>query len=440
LQGDEPNIRFAETGQADANIGTNNGVFYVVGDIGSDGAYNAASDTIPFSVNLTNGNTSILGTMTASTFSGSGASLTSIPAGELTGNVSSARLPNASQSASGIVTTSSQQFAGAKAFITGGNTITTHSGFSTPLTINGAGGGQTVPLTQWGTGGYVRGDGNAIIFGGIYATYNMTVDSGATGSVPMVVTGASGQSANLQEWRNSTPTTVASVSPSGAFTTEGPIISAYSGGWGTPNIVLNGAQPSIRFADAGQQDAHIGINDNNFYILGDTDSNGAFDTVPFSLSLAGGGMNTAGTFTSAGNIVTGGNGTFENLKGTGTRNVNSTSGGILTNSTSSERYKEDIVDAEYNYEDILRLQPKTFKLKSEVEELENPITYAGFIAEDVDQIDSLKVFVGYARTEDGQLIPDSLYYAEMVSALLSAIKHQDSIIKSLQARVENLEN
>lgn len=168
-------------------------------------------------------------------------------------------------------------------------------------------------------------------------------------------------------------------------------------------------------------------------------------TIAGSAEIGGGYGSTGATISSTGlistdsNIVIDGNGTFGNLVGTGTRNVNSTSAGTLTNATSSERYKQDIVNAEYNYEDILKLQPKTFKLKSEVEELENPITYAGFIAEDVDKIDSLKVFVGYARTTDGNLIPDSLYYAEMVSALVSAIKHQNGMIEALQARISALE-
>jgi hypothetical protein len=164
-----------------------------------------------------------------------------------------------------------------------------------------------------------------------------------------------------------------------------------------------------------------------------------------SLEVGGGYATSGATITTTGlistnsNIVVDGNGTFGNLVGSGTRNVNSTSAGVLTNATSSARYKQDIVSVNYVYEDILKLQPKTFKLKSEVEESENPITYAGFIAEDVDEIDSLKVFVGYARTPDGTLIPDSLYYAEMVSALVSAIKHQDTLITSLKNRLDALE-
>ena len=105
LQGTEPNIRFSETGQADANIGTNDGVFYVVGDTASDGTY----DTIPFSVNLTNGNTSITGI-----FSGSGASLTSLNGSNISsGTVADARIAgtiarnNVGQTFSGTQTFSS---------------------------------------------------------------------------------------------------------------------------------------------------------------------------------------------------------------------------------------------------------------------------------------------------------------------------------------------
>jgi hypothetical protein len=172
---------------------------------------------------------------------------------------------------------------------------------------------------------------------------------------------------------------------------------------------------------------------------GNIDSDGAL-TVGGGYGFSGVTVTSLGLISTNSNIVVDGNGTFGNLIGTGTRNVNTTSAGTLTITTSSQRYKDDIADVEYVYEDILKLQPKTFKLKSEIEESENPITYAGFIAEDVDKIDSLKVFVAYAKTPDGDLIPDSLYYSEMVSALVSAIKHQDTMIKSLQARIETLEN
>lgn len=169
-----------------------------------------------------------------------------------------------------------------------------------------------------------------------------------------------------------------------------------------------------------------------------TSALGSFE-VGGGYATSGATISTTGLISTNSNIVVDGNGTFGNLVGIGTRNVNSTSAGILTNSTSSARYKQDIADAEYVYEDILKLQPKTFKLKSEVEELDNPTTYAGFIAEDVDEIDSLKVFVGYAKTPNGELIPDSLYYAEMVSALVSAIKYQDTLITSLKNRLDALE-
>jgi hypothetical protein len=107
--------------------------------------------------------------------------------------------------------------------------------------------------------------------------------------------------------------------------------------------------------------------------------------------------------------------------------------------TSSERYKQDIADATYVYEDVLALEPKTFRLKNEVLENQDARTYGGFIAEEVDQIDSLKVFVNYT-TVDGSIVPDGINYGEMVSALVSAIKHQDETIKALTARIDALES
>jgi hypothetical protein len=364
------------------------------------------------------------GTMTASTFSGSGASLTNIPAGQLTGTVSGDRGVTA-----GSTTVSFLEYNG------------------TSATAGQLDGGTTAPsgTTRLNYGGYLYatrfyGDGSnlsnvaaASVSGGVYTTGDQTI-----GGIKTFTNTIGGNITGNANTVNGGVYTTGDQTIGGTKTFSSPIISSYSAGWGTPSITLNGAQPNIRFADAGQYDAIIGTNDNNFYILGDTDSDGNFDTNVFSVSLSGLGMSTAGTFTSAGNIVSGGNGTFDNLKGAGTRNVNSTSTGILTNSTSSARYKQDIVSVDYVYEDILKLQPKTFKLKSEVEESENPITYGGFIAEDVHEIDSLKVFVGYAKTPDGDLIPDSLYYAEMVSALVSAIKHQDSRIKALEAQVQAL--
>jgi hypothetical protein len=126
------------------------------------------------------------------------------------------------------------------------------------------------------------------------------------------------------------------------------------------------------------------------------------------------------------------------LNGGGTTGATLNNAGDLIRTTSSERYKQDIRDASYTYGDILSLQPKIFRLKDEVAENEDAREYAGFIAEELDQIEGLKVFVNYQTQEDGSKIPDGINYAEMVSALVSAIKHQNARIETLEATVEDL--
>jgi len=64
--------------------------------------------------------------------------------------------------------------------------------------------------------------------------------------------------------------------------------------------------------------------------------------------------------------------------------------------TSSERYKQDIEDLVVNYDELISLIPKRFRLKEEAETNEDSRYYAGFIAEEIDAT-SLKDFVGYEK-------------------------------------------
>jgi hypothetical protein len=113
--------------------------------------------------------------------------------------------------------------------------------------------------------------------------------------------------------------------------------------------------------------------------------------------------------------------------------------GNLIRTTSSERYKQDIQDASYLYEEILALNPKSFKLIEEVSSDPNARRYAGFIAEDIAGT-GLDIFVSYQTLPDGTKRPDGVYYAELTSALVDAIKHQDGLIKALEARIKALED
>jgi hypothetical protein len=171
---------------------------------------------------------------------------------------------------------------------------------------------------------------------------------------------------------------------------------------------------------------------------------GGYGNTGTTISTAGvietnGALTADGTVT-GGNLTTGGSLTRTALAtgNTTTASINGT--GQFIRTTSSERYKQDIEDANFIYEDVLSLLPKTFRLKEEAESNPNSKIYGGLIAEDVDQIESLKVFVNYMTQEDGSVVPDGIAYGEMVAALVSALKHQNSIIENLTSRVEFLEN
>jgi len=140
-----------------------------------------------------------------------------------------------------------------------------------------------------------------------------------------------------------------------------------------------------------------------------------------------------------GSLISGGTITRTQLAGGGTTGASITSGGNLVRTSSSERYKADIENAEFSLEAVLQLQPKTFRLKEEVEEdPENALVYPGFIAEDIAGTD-LDVFVNYENLPDGTRRPDGVRYGELTAALVSAMKQQNETIKTLEARLDALE-
>jgi hypothetical protein len=146
----------------------------------------------------------------------------------------------------------------------------------------------------------------------------------------------------------------------------------------------------------------------------------------------------SGGLSSVGSISTDGGLTRTDYAGGGTTGASINNNGTIIRTTSSARYKQDISSLEFNYEDVLALEPKKFRLKDEVADNTDARYYAGFIAEELADT-SLDIFVGY-QSHDGTARPDSVYYSELTTALLSAIKHQDGIIKNLTNRIEALEN
>ena len=111
---------------------------------GGGGISNVVEDTTPQlggnldlnSKDITGtGNANITGVVTATTFSGSGASLTSIPAGQLTGTIADARFPATLPAVSGVNLT------GVVTSITAGSNITLTGGPTGAITIAASGGG-----------------------------------------------------------------------------------------------------------------------------------------------------------------------------------------------------------------------------------------------------------------------------------------------------------
>ena len=111
-------------------------------------------------------------------------------------------------------------------------------------------------------------------------------------------------------------------------------------------------------------------------------------------------------------------------------NVFVTSSGLLQRSTSSIKYKRNIVDAVHGLPELLQLRAVTYQSKADTD---GDIKYGGFIAEEVDAV-GLSEFVQYA--EDGT--PDALAYGNMVSLCIKAIQEQQAMIVELQAEVAAL--
>jgi len=110
-------------------------------------------------------------------------------------------------------------------------------------------------------------------------------------------------------------------------------------------------------------------------------------------------------------------------------NVNVDSSGVLKKSTSSLRYKTDITPATHGLNEVLALNPVTFKGIND-----GDTVFGGLIAEEVAAI-GLSEFVLY----DPEGRPDALAYSNMVSLLIKAIQEQQSVIEELKNRVINLE-
>lgn len=109
--------------------------------------------------------------------------------------------------------------------------------------------------------------------------------------------------------------------------------------------------------------------------------------------------------------------------------------GILTRSTSSRRYKDDVEDmAPLDLDAVLAMQPKTWRDKLEIEADPNTTRrYVGLIAEDLDAL-GLTQFIVY--DDDGQ--PEAISYPLMFIPLLELAKDQQARLDRQQEQIDAL--
>ncbi len=183
--------------------------------------------------------------------------------------------------------------------------------------------------------------------------------------------------------------------------------------------------------------------DFNGLVAGRTTTSGGLDisgTVTTGSSLSVGtsltvssGATISGSVTVGGNLSTDGSLTRTALAGGGSTTATINNAGQFVRTTSSARYKQDIESINVPLSTVLQMEPRKFRLIEEVEESADARYYGGFIAEELDAL-GLDTFVGYEKLEDGTVRPESVYYAELTAALVSAIKELNTRIETLEGK------
>ena len=112
----------------------------------------------------------------------------------------------------------------------------------------------------------------------------------------------------------------------------------------------------------------------------------------------------------------------------GAANVTVDSSGYLYRSTSSIKYKRDVINYDKGVLEVMQLRPVYYKSKVDDPDGNQVDTqYAGFIAEEVDAL-GLDEFV--VKNAEGEV--EAIHYGNMVALLSKAIQEQQTLIVSLQ--------
>src|SRR5699024_2189979 len=113
---------------------------------------------------------------------------------------------------------------------------------------------------------------------------------------------------------------------------------------------------------------------------------------------------------------------------------------VIRMTASSRRYKQEIEDWSPAAEDVLKLQPRSWKEKPgllpDMPDYQDPNRYVGFIAEEVAEA-GLEELVVFEEDEQGEYGPDNLNYDRFPAAQQIVLQKHEAEIQDLRA--DNIE-
>lgn len=115
--------------------------------------------------------------------------------------------------------------------------------------------------------------------------------------------------------------------------------------------------------------------------------------------------------------------------------------GTIQMVVSSRRYKDDIEDAVIDPREVLQLRPRTWVdkgLKERSEPGADIPRNVGFIAEELDELPSMRQFVDYANV-DGETVPDAIQYDRIAVGQQVLLRAQQEQIDALTRRLDALD-